>query len=149
MILPRTRSGTGVRRRGAANREASGPCEFFVRGDVNDAEFFRVQHRVGTEQQLAVVTLLHFGDQFFVLCTQPIEHGRVDHDLELEIRLVALPFLENLRELALNLHAHGSGALDFATAFAIGACVIDGRADAFAVAKSKAPSPWAWRFSAS
>ena len=43
-------------------------------------------------------------------------------------------FLEDFLELALDFHAHGEGALHLAAALAIRAVVIDGGADAFAVA---------------
>src|SRR5690606_1936536 len=47
---------------------------------------------------------------------------------------VATAFLEDLAELALNLDAHGQGALDLAPAAAGGAVIIDGGAHALGVA---------------
>ncbi len=71
---------------------------------------------------------------FLVLGAEAFEHGGVDDDAELEVRLVALPFLEDLAEFALDFDAHGEGALDLAAAFAVGAVVVDGLAHALGVA---------------
>ena len=45
---------------------------------------------VGPEGQLAEVAFFHLDEKFFILGAEPFEHGRVHHDAQLEIRLVAL-----------------------------------------------------------
>ena len=71
---------------------------------------------------------------FLVFGAEPFQHGRMHNDAQLEVAFVAGALFQKLLQLALNLHAHGGGGLDLAATFAIRTVVIDGGADAFAVA---------------
>src|SRR5439155_23575187 len=99
--------------------------QFLVGGYVDDFELLGVKRRIGAEGEFAKIALLQFDKQFFVLGAESIEHRRVHYDAKLEVGFVTLSLLQNLREFALNFHAHGERALHFAAAFAIGAIVIN------------------------
>jgi hypothetical protein len=100
--------------------------EFFVGRDVHDFELFGVHRGIFAELEFAEVAFLDFDEVLFVLGAETLENGWVNDDEELEIGFVARTFLENFAELALNLDAHGEGALHFAAAFAVRAIVVDG-----------------------
>ena len=61
----------------------------------------------------------------------------MDHDPQLEVRLVPRALLEDFTQLALDFHAHGEGALDLAPALAIRAIVVYGRVDTLRVALAR------------
>src|ERR1017187_6266823 len=107
--------------------------EFFVGVHVHNLELLGVHAGVRPEGQLAEVAFLHLDEMFLVLGPQPVQHRGMHDDAELEVVLVARALLQDFLELALDLHAHGGGALDLAPALAIRSVVIDGSADAFAV----------------
>jgi len=93
-----------------------------------------MQRGIRAERELAEVSFFHFDQQLFVLGAQALEDAGVDHDAELEIRFVPRSLLEDFAQLALDLDAHGDGALHPASAFAVGAIVIDRVVHAFRMA---------------
>src|SRR5690349_19667572 len=105
--------------------------EFFVGGHVDDFECFRVETGVRAEVQFPEVTLFQFDEELFIFSVQALQDRGVYDDAELEVRFVACPSFQNLPKLTLNFDAHGQGALNLATAFAIQTIVIDGGMDAF------------------
>ena len=106
---------------------------FLICHRVIDLEFLRMQRRLRTERELAEVLLLHLDKEPFVFVSQTFQHVGMHIDLELEVRLIPMAFLENLTELPLNLHAHGKGTLHLAATLAIRTVVIDGSMHALGV----------------
>ena len=105
--------------------------EFLVGGDVHDYELFGVDGGIGAEEEFAEVAFLHLDDQAFVFGAEPVVDDGIEDDFELEIRLIAVSAFEDFTEFSLDFDAHGQGAFHFAAAFAVGAVVVDGSADAF------------------
>src|SRR5579885_3773895 len=100
---------TGLRRISSADAD-----QFFVVLHVDDFELLGVHARIGAKGKFAEVTFLHFDKMLFVLGAQPLQHGRVHHDAQLEIRFVPRTFLEDFLEFALDFNTHGDGAFDLA-----------------------------------
>src|ERR1017187_4802451 len=96
-----------------------------------------MERGVGTEGELAEVTLFHLDQVLLVLGAQAVEDGGVHYDAQLEVRLVPRELLEYLTQLALNLDAHGQRALDLAPTLAIRAIVIDRRIHALGMALAR------------
>src|SRR3954470_22100460 len=115
-------------------RSTSNGGKLFVCYRVNDFEGFGVERGIGAETEFAEVALLHLDEEFFVLGLEAVHDAWVDDDLELEVGFVAPALFQNLGELALDLDAHGEGALNLAAAFAVRAIVVNGGAHGFAVA---------------
>jgi hypothetical protein len=95
---------------------------------------FGVDGGVRAEEEFTEVAFFHFDDETFVFGAETFVDDGVEDDFELEVGLIAVTFFEDFAEFTLDFDAHGEGAFDFAAAFAVGAIVIDGGADAFGVA---------------
>ena len=121
----------------AAGTSRSDAGEFFVRYGVENFEMFGMDGWIRPEGEFAEIALLHLGNQLLVLGPQPLQDARVDHDSQLKVGFVPASLFQNLAELALNFHAHGDSALDLATAFAVGAIIVNSGANAFRMALAR------------
>ena len=83
-----------------------------------------MESRVRSERELAKIALLHLDEVFLVLGAQTFQNGGVDHNSQLEVRLVPRTLLQYFAQFPLNLDTHRQGALDLAPAFAIRAVIV-------------------------
>ena len=59
--------------------------------------------RLNAEGEFAEIAVSHLNEQLLVFGARAIQDGEVDHDAELENRVVARALFENFRQLALEL----------------------------------------------
>jgi len=100
-----------AKKRPAIARGAFGVCRFISRADageffvgvhVHNLELFGVHAGVRPEGQLAEVAFLHLDEMLLVLRPQPVQHGGMHDDAQLEVVLVARALLQDFLELALD-----------------------------------------------